>query len=327
MVVVRKRHRARWAVAVVVVGATLGLAAAGSAGTSSSSGSFSIAISIPFHNPWLDPYGKELVRVAKRAGFKVSVQYADATTQTQAAQINTMIAQRPDLLVYTVFDANAATAIIAKAKQSHVPVLGSIIKPSPAGTKLLTAYYGPDDFIQGALNAKALVQYLKSHGKSGGEIAIVRGAPGGTDNTNRAAGFRSVLKKYPSFKIVADQNSNWQSDPVAYNVTSAILRQHPNVVGILTEADTIAAGAAKAVDALGHKGKVAITGLGGSCQGFQLVKDKAIVADTLQDPVLGARGAFQVVQKILNKKPYKKIEYMNLPVLTPANVGKYSCHW
>jgi ribose transport system substrate-binding protein len=315
------------AIVAVVLGAALSLGGVGAAATNKTGAKGTIAISIPFHNPWLDPYGKELQRVAKQAGYTVSIQYADATTQTQSSQIDTMIAQHPNLLIYTVYDAKAATGIIAKVKASGVPVLGSIIEPTPAGTKLLNAYYGPNDFIQGSLNAKALVQYLRAHGKRGGEIAIVRGAPGGTDNTDRAAGFRSVLKKYPSYKVVADQNSDWQSDPVAYNVTSAILRQHQNVVGILTEADTIAAGAAKAVKALGKSGQVAITGLGGSCQGFQLIKQKQIVADTLQDPVLGAQGAFQVAEAIINKKPYKHIAYMKLPVLTTGNVSKYTCHW
>lgn len=324
------RRRMRWPTLTVLACAcvALALAASGSAGTTKPSGSTTMAVSIEFHNPWLDPYGKELARIGKKNGIPVTLQYADGTTQNQASQIDTILAQHPSILLYTLGDANAATAILAKIKQAGIPVLVSIIQPTSAGMKYATSYYGPNDFIQGELNAKALASYLVAHGHKCGEVAILRGLAGGTDNTDRAAGFRAALKKADScLKIVADQNTDWQSDPVAYNVASAVLRQHPQVVGILTEADTIAAGAAKAVAALHLQGKVAVTGLGGSCQGFALLKQHKIVADTLQDPVLGADGAFKLALRIVHHQSFKKVEYMALPVLTPKNVSKYSCHW
>ena len=303
-------------------------AASSSARQVKAASSQTIAVSIGFHNPWLDPYGAELQKLAKQHGIGVTVNYGDATAATQASQINTIIAQKPSLIIYVVADANAGVASLAQIKQAGIPVLASIVPPATAGNKYETAYYGPNDFTQASLNAKALARYLKAHGHRCGQVAIIRGAAGGSDNTDRAAGFRAELKKVdPCLKIVADQNSDWQSDPVAYNVATAILRQHPKVAGILTEADTIAAGAAKAVSTLHLKGKVAITGLGGSCQGFTMLKKGQIVADTLQDPVLGAQGAFAVAQKILAGKSVGKIQYMALPVLTAKNVRQYKCHW
>jgi ABC-type sugar transport system substrate-binding protein len=161
-----------------------------------------------------------------------------------------------------------------------------------------------------------------------GQVVIVRGDPGGTDNLNRASAFKTELAKVaPNLTIVADQDSSFGDEKKPYDVTTAMLAAHPNIIGIFTEADSIGNAAVKAVKDANLTGKVTVIGVGGSCEGFADVKAGTMYSTTYQDPPLGAADVFQATMDLINHKTVEKVKYMDLPVITTDNVSQYTCHW
>ena len=235
-----------------------------------------IGASVWTHVPWLDSYGNALVALGKQYGVKVNVLYSNANAQTQTSQVQTLIAQHPNAIIFTGVDPSADNAVLAQIKAAGIITIGGIIQPTDPGMALLAAYRGPNDLTHGKLAADALAQALK--GKTG-EVAIVRGDPGGTDNTNRASAFKAELAKVaPGLKIVADQNSSFGDEKAPYDVTTAILAAHPNIIGIMGEADSIANAAVKAVADAHKTGQIQIVGIGGSCEGFTTSRQERCTA-------------------------------------------------
>lgn len=284
-----------------------------------------IGVSIMSHVPWLDSYGRALTALGKRYGVNVKLMYADGTPQTQASQVQTLVAQKPAAIIYTGIDPATDDSLLAQIKAAGIITVGGIIQPDAAGMKLLDAYRGPNDLTHGKLAADAMAKALA--GKTG-DIAIVRGDPGGTDNTNRASAFKAEIAKVaPGLKIVADQDSSFGDEKKPYDVTTSILAAHPDVIGIFAEADSIANAAAKAVANAGKTGHVQIVGVGGSCEGFADVRAGTVYSTTLQDPPAGARDVFAASLQLIQKQPVAPVAYMDLPIVTKKNVSQYACHW
>ena len=214
---------------------------------------------------------------------------------------------------------------MARISQAGVPTIAGILPPTDEALPFVTAYRGPDDFEHGRLGAQSLATALE--GRSG-QVAMIRGAPGGTDNKNRAEGFEEELASVaPDLEIVADEDSDWADQKKIYDVAAAVLSRHPDVIGIFTQADTLAAATADAVEDAGLQDQVAIVGVGGSCEGFDLLKEDRIVSTSLQDPWIGAQDIFDVAMSIAGGDEPEQIDYMDLPVITAENVDDYECHW
>lgn len=285
-----------------------------------------VGVSIWGHvSPWLDSFGERMEVLGEETGVEVQVLFADGTAQGQDEQVNALIAQDPDAIVLVSLDAEASVATYARIRQAGIAPIAGILPPTDPALEFIEAYRGPDDFEHGRLGAQALAAALE--GQSGG-VAMVRGAPGGTDNLNRAEGFTEELAAIaPDLEIVADEDSDWADQAKIYDVVSSILSRHPDIIGIFTQADTLAAAASKAVEDAGLTDQVAIVGVGGSCEGFDLVEAGSIVSTSLQDPWIGADSVFEVAVDIANDEEVEQIGYMDLPVITQENVADYECHW
>ena len=285
-----------------------------------------IGVSIWGHvSPWLDSYGERLETLGEENGVDVRVLFADGTAQGQDEQVNALIAQQPDAIALTSLDAESSVATYARIDQAGVAGVAGILPPTDPALPYIEAYRGPDDFEHGRLGAQSLAGALE--GQSG-QVGMIRGAPGGTDNKNRAEGFREELASIaPDLEIVADEDSDWADQKKIYDVATAMLRRHPDIAGIFTQADTIAAATADAVEDAGLQDQVAIVGVGGSCEGFDLIEQGRIVSTSLQDPWIGAQDVFDVSMAIARGETPEQIAYMELPVITDDNVSEYECHW
>lgn len=285
-----------------------------------------IGVSIWGHvSPWLDSFGERLVELGEENGVDVQVLFADGSAQSQDEQVNALIAQQPDVIVLTSLDAESSVATYARISQAGIAAVAGILPPTDAALPFIAAYRGPDDFEHGRLGAQALAAALDGQT---GDVAMIRGAPGGTDNQNRAEGFTEELASIaPDLTIVADEDSDWADQNKIYDVATAILTNNPDIIGIFTQADTLAAATARAVEDAGMSDQVSIIGVGGSCEGFDLIKEAKIVSTSLQDPWIGAQSVFDVAVQISLGDDVEQIDYMDLPIVNQANVDDFECHW
>jgi ABC-type sugar transport system substrate-binding protein len=93
-----------------------------------------------------------------------------------------------------------------------------------------------------------------------------------------------VAQKYP--KLVIQKVLPGEADTSkSFNVAKAWLQAHPETQGVLTVDGSELAGAAQAVEALGKKGKVTLTGIGVPSQNGKDIKAGTVKSAVLWNPV------------------------------------------
>jgi ABC-type sugar transport system substrate-binding protein len=107
-----------------------------------------------------------------------------------------------------------------------------------------------------------IAQHCK--GKSG-KIAIVQGALSAAASAYQLRGVENGLVKNPQLKVVSNQAADWDASK-AKGITQTVLKQHPDLCGIVGFWDGMDSGTAAAVKEAGLTGKVFVATSGGGEQ-------------------------------------------------------------
>lgn len=283
-----------------------------------------IGYALPGPAPYLDGYLKKFNEIADGTpGVKVIQTMGDWTPQLQAQQLESMIAQKPDVMILWPVDNKAIIPLLARMKEQGIKMVVSNAFPEKQAFDYIAAYTGPSDVVQGRMAAQNLVKAL---GVDTGEVAMIRGTPGTAAHAQRAEGFIDELKKIaPNLKLVDDQDSAWGDKKKTYDVAVSIFQRHPNVIGIFSQDDTLGAAATQAAKDQGKSVKV--VGVGGSCEAKELLKKGELAATTVQDPWEDGRLAIEAAIKVAKGESVEQITYIEPAVVTQENADSLDCHW
>jgi len=116
-----------------------------------------------------------------------------------------------------------------------------------------SSWIGADFYQDGARAANYLIKVLKP----GDEVIDVEGLPGSSGGIGRKTGFIETATK-GGLNVVATQPADWEQEK-SLNVTTDMLKAHPNVKGIFDANGSEALGSIEAVRAAGLTGKVLVT--------------------------------------------------------------------
>ncbi|NWB30072.1 substrate-binding domain-containing protein [Pseudomonas gingeri] len=220
----------------------------------------------------------------------------DALTQNN--QIETMVTQHYDAIIFVPIDTKAGVATVARAQENDVPVIASNTRVASANVP----YIGNDDVEGGRLQAQAMVDKLKGKGN----VVIIQGPIGQSAQIDRQKGEIEVLLKNPGIKVIEMKTANW-SRAEALSLTEDWLNAHPNggISGIIAQNDDMALGALQAVKSRGlSPNDVPITAIDGMPDAIQAAK-KDEVTTFLQDAQAQSQGALDMALRTLAGKDYK----------------------
>lgn len=194
---------------------------------------------------------------AKKEGIEVLAQVSNASEATQTSQVENLLTQGIDVLVLTPVNANAANALVHKAKAAGVPVINYNFLINKADVAL---FLGRDAVEMGEKIASAAV---KAHPK--GNYAIAAGEQSTSVAVETRQGFLNVLKPYidrGDIKLVSDQyNKNWSTITARAQIENALTKNNNDLVAVLCGNDGTAYGAIQALQAQGLAGKTFVTGV------------------------------------------------------------------
>ena len=177
---------------------------------------------------------------ADKLGVKLIVLSADNDANKQVNQVNDLITQKIDALVFIAQDATAAAAGVKAANKAGVPVIAVDEKPESGDGKLAT--YIATDSVKAA---DALCQWVFDKMGGSGDIGILQGVLGATAELQRSKGCKQALSRNPGIKVVATQSANWD-ETQGYKATQNMLAANPGIKAIVGESDAMGLGAAKA---------------------------------------------------------------------------------
>jgi ribose transport system substrate-binding protein len=216
----------------------------------------------------------------------------------QMSQIEDAITKRPNAAVFIPVDSQAMVPGVEKFNAAGVPVV-NLTDRADGGE--FVSFMGCDDYTVALDTARYL--FNKMNGK--GNVIIIEGVGGSSNNQKRMAGFRKALEEFPDVKVLASQPGNFQRT-TALQVTENLLQAHSQIDGILAANDAMALGVIEALDAANRKALV--IGLNGTKEAIDAVKAGKLLATGDCDGFLqGCMGVMGAVRHLRNLPVPKEV--------------------
>lgn len=191
-------------------------------------------------------------------GVKFITRDPNWNTNAGAQAFENLIAEKPAVIVVHNPDVQTYARLIQKAEAAGIYVIQINMRSAYPST----AYVGVDWVEVGQKTAESVVNACK--GKSG-KIAIIQGALSAAASAYALKGVEDVVGKNPQIKVVANQAADWDAAK-AKAVTQTVLKQNPDLCGIVGFWDGQDIGTAAAVKEAGLTGKVFLATSGGAEQ-------------------------------------------------------------
>jgi len=228
-------------------------------------------------NPWFLAFSAELEKEAGNRGYSFRVTHAQAKIEKQIADVEDIVAQKPDYLILGPIDREGSASALRIAKEAGVPVI--VVNRDirgEAGVDYVTKIYSDFEWI-GEKMAEA-VHDAFGPGKEIIRVVELHGTPGGGNTIGMSKGLRRKMAEYGKMKLVASQLGDFNR-AVAMNSMQNIIQSGVEFDAIVCHFDEEAMGAIQALRATGRKmgndptkGEIIIVGNGGTTDGLKAVK-------------------------------------------------------
>jgi ribose transport system substrate-binding protein len=288
----------------IVLGVCLSLAACGQPKESGSADQPKRETIALFTKNQTNPYFKTIRLAAQAAAKALNVEVVDFvptkadSIPEQMSQIEDAITKRPDAAVFIPVDSVALVPGVEKFNAAKIPVV-NLVDRAEGGE--FVSFMGCDDYTVSLETARYL--FKKMNGK--GNVIIIEGMSGSSNNTKRVGGFKKALEEFPNIKLLASQTGKFQRID-ALQVTDNLLQAHRQIDGILAANDAMALGAIEALD--GANRKALVIGINGTKEAIDAVKaGKLLATGDCDGFVQGCMGVMGAVRHLRNQPVPKEI--------------------
>jgi D-xylose transport system substrate-binding protein len=196
--------------------------------------------------------------VVEAAGDTFISTDAQGSAQKQAADIESLISQKPDVILVVAFDSDAILPSIQKINDAGIKAIAYDVQFEDPSALYITF----DNVGVGRIMAQEMIKV-----KPEGRYAFIKGDKGDPNATFLFQGMMEVLKdSIDSGKI---QNvcetftDGWKPDNAQKNMEQCLSATNNGVDAVLSENDGMASGVVAALEAQGLAGTVPVTGQDG----------------------------------------------------------------
>jgi ribose transport system substrate-binding protein len=272
-------------------------------------------------------------QAAAEAGAKAIVLDPQGDVAKQGNAIDDLIAQGVDGIGFLPLDSVVAESFVDKISEKGIPSAAIAVQvgdPNKHPLKdvypKLNALITPDDSVAGEQAAKlALTMLPTDHAV---KIAIVEGAPGYSAVTQRTAGFKKGLDAAGiKYEIVGSQPTDWtpeKGEAVCQNFLTAT----PDIDLIFSQADDMALGCARAIEAAGSKAKLIATS-GGSKLGNAAIAAGELDGSVCVKPKMLGQLMFKALHEAATNPSASKAQLVSvdLPIITKETLDQCPAEW
>jgi D-xylose transport system substrate-binding protein len=197
--------------------------------------------------------------VVEAAGHSYVSTDAQGSAQKQAADIEGLIAQKPDVIMIVAFDSDAILPSIQKISDAGIKSIAYDVQFEDPNALYITF----DNVGVGRLMAKTMLE----KGKTEGNFAFIKGDKGDPNATFLFEGIMEVLKENidaGKIKNVCETfTDGWKPDNAQRNMEQCLTSQNNKIDAVISENDGMAGGVVAALEAQGLAGTVPVTGQDG----------------------------------------------------------------
>lgn len=252
---------------------------------------------------------------------KVIIKNADNSNERQCLQIDSLINEGVDLLVVSPNDYHALNGSLQRAREKNIPI---IFFDRTTAMKDYTAYIGGDNIEAGRKMAEYAAMLCRDSVKTEGRQPIVLEMTGPLEISpaaQRHKGFSEAISRYSDIDY-HHVLSKWSYDDCK-RIMQEWLKEGKTVDVVFCHSDLAAMGAYEAAKKF-HKERdihfIGIDGLPG--EGIDAVQKGQLSASYIY-PTHGEE-VIALALRILEGKPFERVNNMKSFVVTPQNVADIS---
>lgn len=202
----------------------------------------------------------------------------------QASQVETLIAQEPDVLVILPHEGDALTPVAEQAMAAGIPVVN--VDRLFATKSAARATIAGDNYGIGVSAGNYIAERLDCSGN----VVEIQGLAGISVTEERTQGFADTIEALCGDGItVLDQQPGDFTPDRGLEVMEAILSAHEQIDAVYTHDDDMAEGVIAAIENAGRGEEMFVTGAGGSAAAMERIANGDIMEATfLYNPAMAA---------------------------------------
>jgi ribose transport system substrate-binding protein len=237
-----------------------------------------------------------------------------ADAAAQVAQVESLIARKPDVLVILPHDGAALTQVAQQAMRAGIKVVN--VDREFSSQSAYTTLIGGDNYGIGQQAGDYIADQLKCKGN----VVEIQGIAGISVTNDRTKGFKDAIKKCNGgIKIVAQQPGDFTPDK-GQAVMSTILQAQKSIQAVYTHDDDMAMGVLAAIREAKREKGLFLTGAGGSKAAMDLIKAGGVYRATfLYNPIMSA-SAVSLARLIGQEAGFEELREPGVPskIILPA---------
>lgn len=236
----------------------------------------------------------------------------------QAAQIQTLINDEPDVIVVLPYDGEQLTPVAEQAMEAGIPVVNVdrlFASPEAARATILG-----DNHEIGVRAAEFLAEELDCEGN----VVEIQGVAGISVTDDRTEGFAETIEDLcgDGIDIIAQQPADFLPD-MGLEVMEAILQANDDIDAVYTHDDDMSEGVVAAIENAGRDDEMILTGAGGSCNAFDLIEGGDLYAATYLYSLTMAGSAVNMARLIGQERGFADLIEPEVPseiIVPPTQV-------
>lgn len=229
---------------------------------------------------------------AKELGVELNILSADQDAAKQISQIEQCVSEGYDAILFEPVDPDGLRDAAKAAADKGVIMINVVSVCTDWESAGISAISCGNNVKAGENEMQHVADLLGGKGN----VAFLTGPSAVTDALDRLEGYRNILAKYPDIKeVVAPADCEWDTAKAQATVESWLSAYELDA--IVCENDGMAVGAGNAA---GANSGIIITGVDGTPDGYEAIKDGRITGTVAQDGGIMAAGGLEAAVTLLN---------------------------
>ena len=229
---------------------------------------------------------------AAELGVELTILSADQDAATQISQIEQCVSEGYNAILFEPVDPDGLRDAAKAAADAGVVVINVVSFCTDWENAGIAAVSCGNNIKAGENEMQHVADLLGGKGN----VAILTGPSAVTDALDRLTGYENILANYPDMKqVVAPADCQWDTAKAQATVESWLSAY--DLDAIVCQNDGMAVGAGNAA---GADSGIVITGLDGTPDGYEAIKDGRITGTVAQDGGAMADNAVEAAVTLLN---------------------------
>ena len=267
--------------------------AASDSGDSGEGGAYKIAL-IAQHqtNAFQIAIAEAAEAKAQEMGVDLTILSADQDAATQISQIEQCVSEGFDAILFEPVDPDGLVDAAKSAADAGIVVINIVSACTDWENNGISAVSYGDNVTAGEVEMQHVADLLGGKGN----IAILTGPYGDSGGLQRMEGYENILANYPDMvQVVSPADCQWDTAQAQATVESWLSAY--DLDAIVCQNDGMAVGAGNAA---GANSGIVITGVDGTPDGFEAIKDGRITGTVSQNGGKMAENAIEAAVTLLD---------------------------